>query len=60
MYAEKIRQQQDRLRVGLAQPQSAALPPVSQAVDLVALTAKAAELFLQQPRRNSENSFGSS
>ena len=47
--AGEIRQQQDRLRVRLAEAQSAALPPVSQAVDLIALTAKAADLFLKQP-----------
>jgi site-specific DNA recombinase len=47
--AGEIRQQQDRLRVRLAEAQSAALPPVSQAIDLIALTAKAADLFLKQP-----------
>ena len=47
--AGEIRQQQDRLRLRLAQAQSAALPPVSQAVDLITLTAKVADLFLQQP-----------
>jgi site-specific DNA recombinase len=47
--AGEIRQQQDRVRLRLAEAQSAALPPVSQAVDLIALTAKAADLFLKQP-----------
>jgi hypothetical protein len=45
----EIRQQQDRLRCRLAEAQSAALPPVSQAIELIALTAKAAGLFLKQP-----------
>jgi len=47
--AAEIRQQQDRLRCRLAEAQSAALPPVSQAIELIALTAKAAGLFLKQP-----------
>jgi hypothetical protein len=32
----------------MAAAQSAALPPVSQAMDLIALTAKAADVFLEQ------------
>jgi site-specific DNA recombinase len=47
--AGEIRQQQDRVRLRLAKAQSAALPSVSQAVDLIALTAQAADLFLKQP-----------
>jgi len=46
--AGERRQQQDRMRRRLAEAQSIALLPVSQAVDLLALTAKAADLFLKQ------------
>jgi site-specific DNA recombinase len=46
--AGERRQQQDRMRRRLAEAQSIALLPVSQAVDLIALTAKAADLFLKQ------------
>lgn len=44
--AGEIRQQQERLHRRLAEVP--VLPPVSQAVDLIALTAKAADLFLKQ------------
>jgi hypothetical protein len=42
-----MRQQQDRLRQRLAEVP--ALPPVSQAVDLMALAANVSNLFLKQP-----------
>jgi site-specific DNA recombinase len=45
--AGEMRQQQDRLRRRLAEVPS--LPHVSQAVDLMAITAKTADLFLKQP-----------
>jgi hypothetical protein len=41
---ERVGQPFDRM----AAAQSAALPPVSQAMDLIALTAKAADVFLEQ------------
>ena len=47
--AAEIRQQQDRLRRRLAEFQSVPLPPLIETVDLIALTAKAADLFLDQP-----------
>ena len=46
--AGEIRQQKDRLHRRLAEAQSAGLPPLSQVVDFVALTAKTADLFLKQ------------
>jgi hypothetical protein len=45
--AGEMRQQKDRLSRRLAEVP--ALPPVSQAVDLMAITAKSADLFLRQP-----------
>jgi hypothetical protein len=45
--AAEVRQQQDRVRRRLAEVP--ALPSVSQAVDPIAVAAKAAELFLKQP-----------
>ena len=53
MYDQKageIRQQQDQLRRRISERQGTQLPPASHVVDLVALTSKAAELFLEQPR----------
>jgi len=43
--AGEIRQQKDRLHRRLAEAQPALLPPLSQAIDLMALTAKTADLF---------------
>jgi len=57
--AGEMRQQQDRLRRRLAEAQSIALLPVSQAVDPIALTAKAADLFLKQSAAEQRNSSGS-
>jgi DNA invertase Pin-like site-specific DNA recombinase len=47
--AADIRQQQNEIRRRVNERQSAGLPPASQAVDLLALTSKAADLFLEQP-----------
>ncbi len=47
--AAEIRQQQEGVRRRVAKTQAVALPPASQAVDLMTLTSKAADLFLEQP-----------
>jgi site-specific DNA recombinase len=46
--AEEIRQQQERIRQKIRASDAALLPPIHQAVDLVAITSKAADLFLEQ------------
>ena len=46
--AAEVRQQQERVRRRIAETQVIALPPARQAVDLMALTSRAADLFLQQ------------
>ena len=46
--AGEIRQQQEGVRLRLVKAESAVLPPISQTVDLMALTAKTADLFLEQ------------
>jgi hypothetical protein len=53
---ERVGQPFDRM----AAAQSAALPPVSQAMDLIALTAKPLTCSSSKLRRSNENSFGSS
>jgi len=47
--AGEIRQQQDQVRRRMSERQAAELPPVNQAVDVMALASKAAELFVEQP-----------
>ena len=47
--SEEIRQQQERIRQKIRAGEAALLPPVSQAIDLVAVTSRAADLFLEQP-----------
>ena len=47
--AAEVRQQQERARRRVADAQAITLPPATQAVDLMALTSKAADLFLEQP-----------
>jgi hypothetical protein len=47
--AGEIRQQQSQVRSRIMKRQFEALPPASQAVDLMVLTSKSAELFLDQP-----------
>jgi hypothetical protein len=44
--AAEIREQQDRIRQKIRAAEAAALAPISEAVDLVALTSKAADLLL--------------
>jgi site-specific DNA recombinase len=46
--AEEIRGQQQRVRTKIAECQSARLAPVTEALDLMSVTSKAAELFEQQ------------
>ena len=48
--AAAIREQQQALRQKMLSAQAATLPLASQAVDLMALTSKAADLFLEQTR----------
>jgi site-specific DNA recombinase len=47
--AAEIREQQEQVRRRISDRQSATLPPKGQAVDLLALTSKAADLFVEQP-----------
>ena len=47
--AGEIRQQQDQVRRRMSERQAAQLPPANQAVDLMALASKAADLFVEQP-----------
>jgi site-specific DNA recombinase len=47
--AWQIRERQDRIRQKIRAGEVAVLPPISQAVDVVALTSKGAQLFLEQP-----------
>jgi uncharacterized membrane protein YgcG len=47
--AREIREHQQRARQQASTTQAAALPPATEALDLMAVTSKAAELFLQQP-----------
>lgn len=47
--AEENRQQQERIRQKIRDAEAALLPPVSEAIDLVAVTSRAADLFLEQP-----------
>ncbi len=47
--AADIRQQQSDIRRRVAERQATGLPPASKAVDLIALTSRAAELFVEQP-----------
>ena len=52
MYDQKagaIRKQQQQVRQRMLSTQATMLPPASQAVDLMALTSKAADLFTEQP-----------
>ncbi len=46
--AAEVRQQQERVRRQVAETQVITLPPATQAVDLMALTSRAAGLFLEQ------------
>jgi len=46
--AEENRQQQERIRQKIRTADAALLPPVHQAVDLMSITSKAADLFLEQ------------
>ncbi len=47
--ATAIRAQQQQLRQRLGAAEAAALAPISEAVDLVALTSRTADLFREQP-----------
>jgi site-specific DNA recombinase len=47
--AGEIRQQQDQVRRRMSERQPDRLPPVNQAVDVMALASKAANLFVEQP-----------
>jgi hypothetical protein len=47
--APEIRQQQDQLGRRMGEGQALELPPANQAVDLMALTSRAADTFLAQP-----------
>ena len=47
--ATEIREQQDRLLQKVRAAEEAVLTPISEAVDLVTLTSRAVELFLDQP-----------
>ena len=47
--AADIRQQQSEIHRRVAERQAILLPPASQAVDLITLTSRTAELFLEQP-----------
>jgi len=47
--AREIRQHQDQVRRRISERQATELPPVNQAVDVMALASKAANLFVEQP-----------
>jgi hypothetical protein len=47
--AGEIRQQQDQVQRRMSERQADKLPPINQAVDVMALASKAANLFVEQP-----------